>query len=64
MTTWGGPPVVTAELMVEGCGVTFELMVLLGGPVTTTWPLGTSQTEPTWVVTAEPTGGQPGMPVP
>ena len=28
---------------------------------TTTCPIGTSQVEPSWVVTVEPTGGHPGM---
>jgi hypothetical protein len=40
---------------------TLELTVAFdAGLETTTWPLGTSQIEPTWVVLVEP-GGQPGI---
>jgi hypothetical protein len=53
MTTREIPPddAVTLEVTAE----------FVEGLETTTWPLGMSQIEPTWVVTVEVVGGQPGI---
>jgi hypothetical protein len=64
MTTRDPPAEEAIAAVLADDPVTLELAAeFVAGLVTTTWPLGTSQIDPTWVVTAVEPGGQPGIAV-